>query len=190
MATFNKTIVASSDDARQAPSSSPVIDATVLTSTSVGGYNGFRFTNVTIPQGSTVSAATITLTFPSAAYDDPDVDIYCEDRDDTSTFTTGANNLSSRPATTATTTWTATGIGTGAKTSPDFAAAVEEVVQRAGWVSGNSLVVMLYNRSTAAFRVNTYDGGGADYATLNVTYTAPSGGAVPLMAMHYSRQRR
>ena len=72
--------------------------------------------------------------------------------------------------------------------TPDFAAAVQEVVQRGGWVSGNDLVVMLYNRSTAAFRVNTYDGGGADYATLNVTYTAPAAG-IPEQMMYYARAR-
>jgi len=188
MATFNATIVESSDDARES-SGTMTLTAVNLTSSTAGNRFGFRFQNVTIPQGSTISAATITVYLPSAVYDDPNVAISCEDEDDVGTFTTSANNISARDIT-STVNWTATGLGTGYKASPDISTPVQTVINRAGWVSGNSMVIIFEHLATAtAFRVNAYDGGGADYATLDVTYTAPAGG-VPKHAMYYARARR
>ena len=188
MATFNATITASADDARQ-DGTTVVITGTNITIDTATRYGGLRFQSVTIPQASTISAATLTVTVPSLSFDDPDVTIWGDDRADALAFTTGASNISSRSATTATVTWSASSIGTGAKTSPSLVTIIQEIVDRGDWVSGNALALILKGNSTNPLRFNAYDGGGADYATLDVTYTAPSAGGVTTKTMYYARQR-
>jgi len=51
------------------------------------------------------------------------------------------------------------------------------------------VIIFEHLAEATAFRVNAYDGGGADYATLDVTYTAPTAGGVPEHSMYYARAR-
>lgn len=188
MATFSTSIAASADDARQ-DVSTVVLNGANITIDTATRYGGLRFLNVTIPQGSTINSATLTVTLPSASFDDPDVTIWGDDRVNSAAFSTGNNNISSRTATAATVTWTATGIGTGAKTSPSLTSIIQEIVNLGDWESGNDLALILKGNSTNAFRFNAFDGGGADYATINIDYTAPAAGGVPRQAMYYARLR-
>lgn len=176
MATLQRTIAASADDALQdgvsmnTNGATPTVNATTK-------YAGFRFTNITIAPGSTVSAATLTLYLPSAANDDADVDIYGEDADDAATFTTANNDITNRTATTAVAVWTAGSLGTGWKVSADFAAVIQEIIDRGGWASGNDIVIVLKGRSTDPLRFETYDAATGNLPTLDITYTAPGGGS-------------
>jgi len=110
-------------------------------------YRGmFIKDNITIPQGSTINSAVISGYV--YIYDDPNLDIYCEDVDDSDDFT-GTADINSRVRTTASVEWVATNIGTNAyKDSPDFASAVQEVVDRAGFSSGNSIGVIMVPKGT------------------------------------------
>lgn len=191
MATFSATIIASADDAQEQAGTVVIANAN-NTATAATHYLGFRFQNVTIPAGSTISAATLDVETTSVSFDDPDFNIHCENVDDAATFTNAANNISSRTLTTANTVWTATSIGVGVRTSPDFASAVQEVIDRAGWASGNDLNVILDGRSASTnLRVRAYDGGTGTYPTLNITYTAGGGGSTqPPRSMHQFRMSR
>lgn len=189
MSTYSATITAASDDARES-SGSVTLTGSNITIQATDNYGGLRFLNVTIPAGSAIHTATLTVTVASASYDDPDVTIWANDVDDAATFTTGAANISGRAATTATVTWTASGIGAGARTSPSLVAVIQEVIDRGGWASGNDVALILKGNSTSPFRFNTFDGGGADYATLAIEYTAPGAGGQPPRATHQFRQRR
>ena len=125
----------------------------------------------------------------SGSYDDPDVTIYGEDVDSAGAFVASANNISGRALTSASAAWVASGLGTGVKTTPDFTAAIQEIVDRAGWNSGQAMAVIFDAGGSGALRIRGYDSGGGDYATLNVTYTEPSGGAiVPLVIHHFGQQ--
>ena len=186
MATFNATITAGSDDARE-DAGTVTLTGTNITIDTTTRYGGLRFLGVTVPQGSTINAATLTVELPSASFDDPDVTIWANDVDSASTFTTGANNISSRTPTTATVVWSASSIGTGVKVSPELKTIIQEIVNRAGWVSGNAIALILKGNSTSALRFSTYEGGGAN-AELDIDYTAPSAG-VPKHAMYYARMR-
>src|SRR3989344_4516548 len=107
-------------------------------------YNGwFRFTNITIPQGAIISNATLTL------------------RTTTNTFGAGTNYSmlygvaeDNHVAPTNTGTWQSdhalhtTGVAwnftqidawDSVLTSPNFAAAIQPIINRAGWVSGNAI---------------------------------------------------
>jgi hypothetical protein len=175
MATFSATITASADDAQEA-GGTVTIDGGALNANSTTGYTGMRFQNVTIPAGSTINTATLNVYLTSGSFDDPDITIYAEDTDDAAAFTTSANNLSSRTPTTANTVWNAASIGTGVKTSPDFAAVIQEIIDRGGWTSGNDIAILYVgNDASSLMRIRAYDAGGGDYATLNIDYT-PGGG--------------
>ena len=187
MATFSTTIAASADDARQDVSTVVLTGANITIDTATR-YGGLRFQSVTIPQASTINTATISITVPSLSFDDPDVTIWAQAIDDAAAFTTGSNDISGRTPTTATVTWTASSIGTGAKTSPSLVSVIQEIINRAGWASGNAIALILKGNSTSPFRFNAQDSGGADYATLNITYTVPATG-VTRQAMYYARLR-
>lgn len=189
MTTYTAAIAASSDDARQDGSAVTLTGVNITIDTTTR-YGGLRFLNVTIPPASTINSAGLTVTLPSASFDDPDLTLWGHDIDDAPTFTTTANDLSGRTPTTATVTWAATGIGAGAKTSPSIAAIIQEIVNRAGWASGNDLALILKGNSSNAFRFNAFDGGGADYASLTIDYTEPSAGGQPPRSLHQFRQRR
>lgn len=185
MATFTQAIGASTDDAQEQAGTTTVALAN-STATAANHYIGLRYTNVTIPAGSVISAATLDIDCPSTSFDDPDVDIYCEAADSAATFSTAANDISSRAATTASTAWTATTIGTGLETTPDFAGAVQEVISRGGWASGNALAVIMKGRSASCnIRMRAIDGATGTYPTITITYTTPTGQTIKA---HYYRQ--
>ena len=109
MATFNSTVAASSDDARQISGGTMELTGGYPNTNGSATWVGFRFTNVTIPQGATINSAAVSLAI--LAYDDPDLDIYGDDVDDAATFTTTSNNISSRALTTASTARMSASIG-------------------------------------------------------------------------------
>lgn len=187
MAFWSGTISASSDDARE-DAGSMVLTGANVTIQATTHYGGLRFLNVTIPKGDTISNAVLKIEVASAAYDDPDVDIWGEATDDAATFTTSASNISDRTPTTAVVKWTAASISGGVQSSPDISSIIQEIIGRAGWASGNDLVIILKGRSTNPFRYLALDGGTGTYATLEVTHVTPSG--VTRQAVFYSRRRR
>lgn len=190
MTIFSTTITASADDAQEA-SGTVTIDGGALNANSTTGYTGLRFQNVTIPPGSTINTASLNVYLTSGSFDDPDITIYAEDTDDAAAFTTASNNISSRTPTTANTVWNVGSLSTGVKTSPDFAAVIQEIIDRGGWSSGNDLaIIYVGNDASSLMRIRAFDAGGGDYATLNIDYTAGSGGGgQPPRSLHQFRQR-
>lgn len=182
MATFSVAVAASSDDAQETGGTVTLTDL-AMNVNGTAQYAGMRFLNVTIPQGSTINTATVSLNFISTSYDSPDTIIYCENVDDATTFTTGASNISGRSLTSGTA-WAATNLGLGVKVSANFAAEVQTVVNRGGWASGNDLnVIIKGNSGTSEFRVSTWDSANPE-PVLDIDYTAPSGGG-PVKFRHY-----
>ena len=183
MATFSASTAASTDDGQEAAGTVSLGGSNINANTAAQ-YIGLRFLNVTIPKGATISAASLDLYFVSTAFDDPDVTIYAEATDDAATFTTTTNDMSGRTSTAATVNWNASSLGTGVKTSPSIVSIIQEIVNRAGWVSGNDIVILLKgNGSSSAIRVRAYDDGGGSYPTLNITYTASSPVTVTLSTL-------
>ena len=135
-------------------------------------WGGLRFNGVTIPQGTTILTATLEFYITSATYDDVYFDIHAEAADNPGTFAATAHDIDSRSRTTAYTTWSVDGIGTGWVTGPDIAAAIQEIVNRGGWASGNSLVLILkpYDAAMKEFRWRSYDSGDGAAAKLHVKW--------------------
>jgi len=142
---------------------------------------GVRFLDATIPIGATIDAATLQPYLFSTSYDDVDVTLVGDDVDDAATFSSGDTPLDriGGSATTASATWSATGLGTGYATSPEIKTIVQEIVDRAGWASGNAICLLLdaATGTNRRLRMRTYDNGiSGEYPKLDVTYTVAAGG--------------
>ena len=197
MTTLNLQVAASTDDAWQNAAGTVDTTAAIIGTLSTGNmWAGFRFNNVTVPQGATINTATLQLYLNTTANDDLVADFYCEAADDAGTFTTGASNISSRSRTTAKASVSATAIGVGWYSVTGLAAAVEEVTDRAGWASGNDLAIILDALAGISFQCRTWDFDTSLAAKLDIDYTAASAGQptiargrlVPGMGRPHGRQ--
>lgn len=156
MATFTTT--QSSDDANEVVSSGAVSITTDGTTSAAKldgtNHGGFRFPNVTVAQGATISSATIQFEqlagLSGLGSQIGNQTIYGEAADNSAVFATTSNNISGRSRTTATGTKmldTATG---GASQTADVTSVIQEIVNRAGWASGNALSILFIGTGTAA----------------------------------------
>ena len=105
--------------------------------------SGMRFTGITIPKGSTITAAYVTFTAKdSNSATTVNTVIQGEYADNPATFS-GLADFQSRVRTTASVTWNSIPAWTAETTynSPDISTIVQEIVDRAGWASGNSIVI-------------------------------------------------
>ncbi|HEY7381998.1 MAG TPA: Ig-like domain-containing protein [Gaiella sp.] len=149
-----------------------VLDKTTMPVQTVG----LRFTNITIPKNATIVSARIQFTADSAQSGAVSLTIRGEAADNAAAFTTTAFNLTSRPTTTASTAWSPPAWGAGAaganQLSPNFAAVLQEIVNRPAWASGNAVVIVFTGSGKRA--AESFEGGGAAAAAvLTVGYTVP-----------------
>lgn len=143
-----------------------------------------RFLNVTIPQGATIDNAYLTL-HADDTKSSTTVNSKIRGKDvDNATMDTTTGGFENPPFTTAVVNWD--NIGTWVNdtdyNSPDIKTIIQEIVDRAGWVSGNAMVIQwddIDNRSTQSGTVirtaASYDNGGIygqTYAAkLHIEYT-------------------
>ena len=141
---------------------------------------GFRFSNVNIPKNATINTATLTyIPFDTDATTD-NVFIYTEAVDNSPTFTTtGADSPrtvsygGSRATSTNKVSWTLPNQTTNVDvTSPDISSVIQEVVNRAGWVSGNALSIIIGNNA-AADNHNARSATSTAYLTITFTELSP-----------------
>lgn len=110
---------------------------------SSNGYKdtpGFRFQNVTIEQGSTIVTAKIYLVQRRSGGGTPNIKWFGHDVDNAPKFSSGVMPHSV-PKTTASTNFITSGTSF-STIEHDIKTIVQEIINRAGWVSGNSLAVM------------------------------------------------
>jgi len=158
--------------------SSDYVDIESNTNADAVWWGGFRFTGVNIPNGVTITAAFLEVYVTAgglgaSSSDDPYFYIHAEDVDNAGAFTTSDYDISSRPRTSANVLWDETNIGEEDwKTSPDIASIIQEVIDRAGWVSGNALVIIGRPVTTVYRRLRcyAYDYGASYAAKLEVIY--------------------
>lgn len=186
MATLNLQVAASTDDAwygQEEPRWELTLNRGYAGSQGAAyDRNGFgmRFQNVTIPKGATITTAY--LTFKANTYLSADTcktRISAEAVNDAPTFADDAAAFDARAAnhTTAQVDWDAIGPWTAETNynSPEIKTVIQEIVNRAGWASGNGLVIFwddFDERSTVeAFRgAWSYDHG-SDAPKLHIEYT-------------------
>lgn len=141
---------------------------------------GLRFTNITIPQGTTISNATLVLT-PFETYSaSPSVvrfhvSTQASDNAGALTSTNGDLNITSRPRSTADAgPWTQTSLTIDVEESLDVTNIIQEIINRAGWVSGNSMVILIDTHADTDPNewqsYNSYDDNPSKAPKLNITY--------------------
>lgn len=156
---------------------------------------GMRFTNITIPQGTTITQAYLTL---RCGYAEAGTGVYtrisAEDVDDAPTFADDAAAFDARWAarTTARVDWDYPDLYVWELNvdydSVEIKTVIQEIVDRAGWVSGNDIVIFWEDFENRSFQNNnchrdaySYDGSTTYAPKLIITWfttQAVGGGAI------------
>jgi secreted PhoX family phosphatase len=197
-----KNIGASSDDAEErglnATSGAGSIDMTssdielTYDGTTTGDQTiGLRFNGINLPKNATVTKAYIQFTQDEIKTDPIDAQpaniiIKGEAADNAVTFTTAANNISSRAVTAGNVNWSITpqwNIQSEAgpnQQTPDLTALVNEIKNRAGWQTGNALSFII--SGTGRRFAQSYDLSPASSAKLIIEYITnqPAPGNFPV----------
>lgn len=129
-----------------------------------------RMPSLAVPQGAVITAATITIQATGGNVTPfGTVKIQAEAADSPTAPTNRANAIARVP-TTAAATWSGmTAITSGRYTTSDVSAVVQEIVNRAGWASGNTIQFLLTD--------NTAGWGGAAWQIAFASYNASAGNA-------------
>lgn len=193
MATLNLQVGASTDDARNingalSKQTNPTTMHLGKFNTTDKYWNGFRFTGVTIPQGATITSATLDLYSAAVTGGTLAKTIWYGALETNGvTFNTTTVYPEGKPRTTATVTkdfttsaWTTTGFGIDPVTVTTL---VQEIVNQGGWSSGNALILLGYDNgsaNTSYIGHNTYDSNTTRAAKLQIVYSSAT--AVPGVA--------
>lgn len=154
-------VEANEDDAHEADSNTLFTNSNLYikmdaSSSNTSRFNGgYRFNSVDIANGDTVDSVDLEV-FVAFSGDDLDADIFANDVDDAADFSTEAD-VTTRllgAATTATASWLHTDaplafISTNTD-GVDLNAVIQEVIDRAGWVSGSDLVMLVAGVDTSS----------------------------------------
>jgi hypothetical protein len=133
---------------------------------------GMRFAVLGIPTGATIQEAHVQFEVAKVTTGPCSLTIQGQAADNPTTFTTAAFNISSRPRTSASVGWapapwpTIQVHGPDQRT-PDLSSVVQEIVNRAGWASGNAMVVIITGSGTRT--AESFDGTFAPI--LHIEYT-------------------
>ena len=109
---------------------------------------GVRFGNLGIPQGAAISTAWMQFQADETNSEVTDLVIRGEAVDDAPVFSTTSQNITSRSVTSAAVSWSPLpwllkGEAGPDQATPDLATVVQEIVDRPGWSTGNSLVLII-----------------------------------------------
>ena len=148
----------------------------------INKHGGFRFPNVTVAQGSTVSSATLRFRAErlNGTVTSVHLTVYGDDADDAAAWSS-----TSRPSqitqTTASVDWDPAAWVADSYYTVTITDIVQEIVSRGGWASGNAMrFAVLDDSSTDSNFIRCYDytdGGGANYnVQLTIEYTAGGAG--------------
>ncbi|MBA1445297.1 MAG: DNRLRE domain-containing protein [Chromatiales bacterium] len=181
--TLEIPVIASHDDGEEPLSADqPVLasDDLELANTSDGDQVvGIRFQNVTIPRDSEITEAFIDFTVDEKTSGSTNLTINGEATDNAVEFAWTYHNIIDRPTTSASVAWddvpSWNKVGE-VQTTPDIAAAVQEIVSRGGWSSGNALVMLI--RGTGTRIPESFDGLPSGAPKLRVTF-CPSAESPP-----------
>ena len=144
--------------------------------------DGLRFTNVLLPNHATVTGAYVQFEADETQSEATSLLVQGQAADNAATFTSTTRNVSGRPRTAASATWspqawTLVGEAGPKQRTPDLSAVVQEIVNRSGWVSGNALAIII--SGTGHRTARAFEGKAAGAALLHVDYVSGSSDAAP-----------
>lgn len=135
---------------------------------------GIRFRNISLTQGQAVRAAYITFTADESDDETTNLVLRGEDIDDSPTFSNTDFDITSRTTTSNSKPWSDIPAWSSGTTyeSPDITSIIQEIVDRAGWSSGNDLSIIV--TGTGKRVAVSYDGDEDEAPQLTVKYDNPS----------------
>jgi len=144
---------------------------------------GTRFNGVAIPPGASITNAYLQFQADESHSVATTLTIRAQVADNPPAFTTANFDLSSRPTTTASATWSpdpwVTGAAGLAQRSTTLTGVVQEIVNRPGWTSGNALVLLVRgNGRRVAVSHNQIP---AAAPLLHIEWSAGSGNSAPVI---------
>lgn len=118
---------------------------------------GFRFNNIALSQGQTITSASLNLTGNGTSFGNLNLVVKGQKIANAPTFANTSGNISSRTTTTSSVNWS--GIPSWSDgveyTSPDLANVIQEVVNQGSWAANNSLALIVTgignNRDASSF---------------------------------------
>jgi hypothetical protein len=149
----------------------------------IGNYSGyklnawFRFTSVTIPQGSTINSAYIEF-YKYGSTGPQTINIYFH-KSTNSSQPSSAADYASRTRTTATVPWNPiTGVANVTVQTDSLVSIIQEITDQGGWSSGNSMTALFDcpGSATNYHLCASNDTGGGTVPKLIINYTAGGGG--------------
>jgi hypothetical protein len=172
---LDRRIAAKNDDAEQQASGSMVLSSSDLELVNDGSAQtvGLRFTGITIPPGATITRAYLQFTVDEATSEVTTLSIEGQASDNALAFSSATGNISSRPRTATPVVWSVpnwspVGAAGPAQQSPDISSLVQQIVNRAGWTSGNSLALIITGTGRRA--AEAFESGAATAPLLHVEY--------------------
>ncbi|MEZ4959932.1 MAG: DNRLRE domain-containing protein, partial [Saprospiraceae bacterium] len=177
LGSISSMVSASSDDAEENLSGGAVSltsnDIELVQDGSSNQQSGMRFNNITIPKGATITSAYVQFTAKATNTGAVTLTLSGQAIDNAPTFTSSSGNISSRTKTAATVSWSPADwniIGQTYQTS-NIASIIQEIVNRSGWASGNSMVIMATGPTTATRTAQSYDGVPASAPVLVINFS-------------------
>ncbi|MGH7731506.1 MAG: Ig-like domain-containing protein [Candidatus Eiseniibacteriota bacterium] len=142
---------------------------------------GLRFNLVAVPQGADITGAYVQFHVDETSSEATSLTVRGQLADSPGTFTSASGNISARPPTLAGVPWSpppwlAVGAAGTDQRTPDLSPVIQEIVDRPGWVSGNSLVLLVTGTGRRVAQSREFSAAGA--ATLYVSYGG--GGSIPV----------
>ncbi len=182
------SISSGSDDAEQRTSGTVVLASSDLELTLDGGgpqIIGLRFGGIAVPPDALITAASIQFTVDETNTDGTSLTVRAQAADDAPTFSSLSGSIGSRPRTAASVAWNpaawnvvgASGVD---QRTPDLAALVQELVDRPGWIAGNSIVFVI--DGTGERVAESFDGNAGAAALLHLEFV-PSPNASPSISI-------
>ena len=122
---------------------------------------GLRFQNLAIPAGAIVTKAYVQFQSEEVGDQPTSLLIWGHASDNADTFGRNERNVSSRPATSATVSWSplpwnSVGEAGDRQRTPDLASIVQEIIDRPGWIAGNALALLISGNGERV--AESYDG--------------------------------
>ncbi len=163
------------DDAEQFGSSVDTIDTDLDlgfdSETSSNQTVAVRFQGVDVPQGATITSATLDFFAQGTSTGTASFTIKGIDEDDVATFAASTDDISSRSTTSAAVTWAVEDWTTSGEryATDDISTIVQEIVGRGGWSSGNNMAFVV-ETGTGSRIADSYNSDPARGPRLTITY--------------------
>jgi hypothetical protein len=191
---FEASVVSGADDAEERASGKVALNSTDLdfVNDRLGGggdgqHVGIRFTGIDVPPGAVITSAYLQFHTDELSSAATSLLVRGEDVDDAATFADVTKDITSRPTTDASSTWTPerwseVGEAGLAQRTPDLSALVQEIVARPGWLAGNDMAFIV--SGTGSRTAEAFEGATGSAPVLHIEWV-PGGTdtTAPIVAM-------